>query len=466
MFKSNTKMNSPIEDNLSIISRTLDSFGLLLVGWMCHWAYLKTPSLSREYVSLLVLNCLLILLIFPNFELYYSWRGRDKWKRLIACIYAWSSVMITLLLINFTFKTTASFSRIWFMLFWLCGTFYIIGYRFILDSILNSLRAKGLNRKKILIFGAGKVGKDVGARLLENPEIGFDIKAYLDDDSSRQNTQINKAIVESPDKLLEMAKDVHEIWIALPFSADKRVQEILFQTRHLTTVVRFIPDIFHYRLLNHSVSDIAGIPVININGTPIDARDKMLKRSEDLILTSIILLLISPVMLMIALLIKLTSKGPVFYKQKRHGWDGKTINVYKFRSMYFDKDANFKQATKNDSRITPIGKFIRRTSIDELPQFINVLQGRMSIVGPRPHAISMNEEFKDKVDQYMQRHKMKPGITGWAQVNGYRGETDTLEKMEKRVEFDLYYIENWSILFDLKIIFLTIFKGFVNKNAY
>lgn len=466
MISFGKKSKSPLADNLSIISRTLDSVGLTFIGWACHWIYLDTPELSNEYVSLLILNTLLVLLIFPNFELYYSWRGRDKWKRNLACLYAWSSVLISLLFITFTFKVTATFSRIWFISFWISGLIYVSMYRSILDKALNTLRAKGINRKKILVYGAGKVGRDIGNRLLEHPEIGFDIAAYLDDNQSIQGTKVHKVQVEHPDQLLELAKDVHEIWIALPFSADIRVQEILFQTRHLTSVIRFIPDIFHYRLLNHSVSEIAGIPIININGSPISYRAKILKRIEDVVLGSIILTLISPLMLLITILIKVTSKGPVFYKQKRHGFDGKPINVYKFRSMYYERNDTFKQATKHDTRITPIGKFIRRTSIDELPQFFNVIQGRMSIVGPRPHAISMNEEFKDKVDQYMQRHKMMPGITGWAQVNGYRGETDTLEKMEKRIEFDLYYIENWSILFDLQIILLTIFKGFIGKNAY
>ncbi|MDH5184914.1 MAG: exopolysaccharide biosynthesis polyprenyl glycosylphosphotransferase, partial [Gammaproteobacteria bacterium] len=177
---------------------------------------------------------------------------------------------------------------------------------------------------------------------------------------------------------------------------------------------------------------------------------------------------ISPLLLFIAISIKLSSKGPVFFKQMRHGWDGRIIKVYKFRSMkvHQEFDGTVTQAIKRDPRITKIGAFLRRTSLDELPQFYNVLQGRMSIVGPRPHAVAHNEHYKEVVDQYMLRHKVKPGITGWAQVNGWRGETDTVEKMQKRVEFDLFYIENWSFWFDLKIIFLTVFKGFVDKNAY
>ena len=196
--------------------------------------------------------------------------------------------------------------------------------------------------------------------------------------------------------------------------------------------------------------------------------NRFIKAAEDRILATLILVAISPLMLFIALGVKLSSPGPVLFKQKRHGWDGKPIKVYKFRTMrvHEEEEGKITQARRSDPRVTPFGAFLRRTSLDELPQFFNVLQGRMSIVGPRPHAVEHNEFYKEQVEAYMQRHRVKPGITGWAQINGWRGETDTLEKMRKRVEYDLYYIENWSLWFDLKIIFLTLFKGFVNKNAY
>jgi len=189
---------------------------------------------------------------------------------------------------------------------------------------------------------------------------------------------------------------------------------------------------------------------------------------EDRIVASLILVLISPILLGVALAVKFTSKGPIIFKQKRHGWNGEEIEVYKFRSMYVHDESkgHVTQAKKGDSRITPLGAFLRRSSLDELPQFVNVLQGRMSIVGPRPHAVAHNMQYRELIPRYMLRHKVKPGITGWAQVNGLRGETDTVEKMEARVQADLFYIENWSLWFDLRIIFLTVFKGFFNTNAY
>jgi putative colanic acid biosynthesis UDP-glucose lipid carrier transferase len=212
---------------------------------------------------------------------------------------------------------------------------------------------------------------------------------------------------------------------------------------------------------------VGNTQTISVYESPLSGLASLSKKCEDIIGGALILCAIAIPMLIISVLIKLDSPGPVFFKQKRYGLDGKAINVWKFRSMTVaDNGAVVKQAVKGDARITKLGAFLRRTSLDELPQFINVLQGRMSIVGPRPHAIAHNEEYRNLIDFYMLRHKVKPGVTGWAQINGWRGETDTLEKMEKRIEFDLYYIRNWSLLLDIKIVYLTIFKGFVNKNAY
>jgi len=250
--------------------------------------------------------------------------------------------------------------------------------------------------------------------------------------------------------------------------AEDRVKEILYDLRHSTATIRFVPGIFGFRLLNHSVTEVAGMAVLDLSATPMVGLNRAVKAVEDRVLALLILVLVSPLMVFLALGVKLTSPGPVLFKQKRHGWDGNPIRVYKFRSMvvHCEEGGQVSQAQKSDARITPFGAFLRRTSLDELPQFFNVLQGRMSIVGPRPHAIAHNEQYKDQIEAYMLRHKVKPGITGWAQVNGLRGETDTLDKMKKRIEYDLYYIENWSLWFDIKIIALTLVKGFVHKNAY
>ncbi len=260
---------------------------------------------------------------------------------------------------------------------------------------------------------------------------------------------------------------VDKVYITLGMADQSKINWLVQELSDTTASVYIIPDIFMFHLLHARSESLDGLPSISIFDTPMDGASHIVKRIEDIVLASIILAMISLPMLAIAIGIKITSPGPIFFKQKRYGMDGKPIEVWKFRSMkVMENGAKVTQATKNDSRITPFGAFLRRTSLDELPQFINVLRGEMSIVGPRPHAVAHNEQYRKLVQGYMLRHKMKPGITGWAQVNGWRGETDTLDKMQKRVEFDLDYIHHWSFWWDVKIIFLTLFKGFINKNAY
>jgi len=260
----------------------------------------------------------------------------------------------------------------------------------------------------------------------------------------------------------------NEIWICMSMSDEVGIRQVLNALRHSFSNIRLVPDVFSFRLVNQGISYSLGMPMFDLSMSPVTGITRIIKSVEDIVLSSIILLLISPIMILIALAIKFTSYGPVLFKQKRLGWNGAEITVYKFRSMYVDTESAqyFKQAQRDDERVTCFGRFLRRTSLDELPQFINVLQGRMSIVGPRPHAIAHNEQFKELVPRYMLRHRVKPGITGWAQIHGFRGKTDTLEKMESRVEHDLFYIENMSLWLDMRIIVMTIFKGFVHKNAY
>ena len=271
------------------------------------------------------------------------------------------------------------------------------------------------------------------------------------------------------DTLLERAKrnQIDRIYIAIPMIANQRINEILRSFSDTTVETFIVPDFYAYRLSLPSVEKVGDMFAFSVFGSPFTGYKAFIKRIEDLIIGSMILLMISPIMAAIAIGIKLTSKGPVFFKQDRYGLGGETIKVWKFRSMkVMENSAVVTQATKNDPRVTPFGAFLRRTSLDELPQFINVLQGTMSIVGPRPHAVAHNEQYRQIVDNYMIRQKVKPGITGLAQISGYRGETDTLDKMEKRVHFDIQYMQTWSLKLDLKIIFMTIFKGFVGETAY
>jgi putative colanic acid biosynthesis UDP-glucose lipid carrier transferase len=369
--------------------------------------------------------------------------------------------------------TINSFSRLWCTLYFALGFGLLFGFRVALRWFLRIIRSYGRNSRQIIIIGAGDLATNTLQTLQQLPWVGIQVQALFDDDLSLQNTKLFSVPVAGD--LTEVVNyvqthEVDEIWFALPFSATPRVKEIYNALNQLSTPVemRLIPDIFSFKLFNHDMFEVAGIPIISLSQTPISGVNRILKEIEDKLFASIILLMISPLLLAISIGIKLTSRGPVLFKQLRHGWGGEKITVYKFRTMIVHEEKNgcVTQAKKQDSRITKFGSFLRRTSLDELPQFINVLQGRMSIVGPRPHAVQHNEIYRQQIDSYMLRHRVKPGITGWAQVSGWRGEIDSLDKMEKRIEYDFYYINNWSVLFDLKIIFLTVLKGMINKNAY
>jgi putative colanic acid biosysnthesis UDP-glucose lipid carrier transferase len=263
------------------------------------------------------------------------------------------------------------------------------------------------------------------------------------------------------------ANRVQLIYLSLPMASQPRIKNLLDSLKDTTASVYFVPDMFVTDLIQGRTDSVCGLPVISVCETPFRGPAGLLKRSSDMVLATLILLLLSPLMLLIALAVKLGSPGPVIFKQRRYGLDGQEILVYKFRSMKVTEDGSrIEQARKNDERVTRIGAFLRKTSMDELPQFINVLQGRMSIVGPRPHAVAHNEMYRPLIKSYMVRHKVKPGITGWAQVNGLRGETDSLEKMEARIRCDLDYLRNWSLRLDLYIIWKTIGLVFKDASAY
>jgi len=346
---------------------------------------------------------------------------------------------------------------------------------------LRQLRERGFNSRTAAIVGTGSLAQKVAKHIVSASWAGYQVKGFYDDRQKAQvlSEQCRRSVghaladdgqVGSFDQLITAAEagELDSVYIALPMRAERRIQELINRLSNSTATVYVVPDIFVFELLHARSVNLNGLPAIGVIGEPMRGMKGRLKRGEDILGALFILSVIAMPMLAIALAIKLTSRGPVFFKQQRYGLDGRAIEVWKFRSMVVHQEqvGTITQASKHDSRITPLGHFLRRTSLDELPQFINVLQGRMSIVGPRPHAVAHNEEYRGKINSYMRRHKIKPGITGWAQVNGWRGETDTLDKMEKRIEFDLHYIQHWSVWWDIKIIIKTVFKGFINKNAY
>lgn len=449
-------------------------FALLIVQPKGAW-----PSVPTPYIAAFTLGGLVAYFLMPLTGLYKSWRGQNFISQVRSILLGLIATFVALTALASALKETSTFSRLWFASWFLCSLTSLVFFRGLIFIILKRLRSLGLNLKRVVIYGAGSLGQLVEAKLTESTWTGYDIFAFFDDTSNSNDIghrkleefDQSKTKVISPPPDLEsyfQSNKIQELWIALPMRAEDRVREILSQLQNSTVHIRFVPNILKFQMITgNRITEVAGIPVIDINATPISGLNWLMKEAEDRVLAAIILTLVSPLMAAIAVAIRLESKGPILFKQQRHGWDGRVINVYKFRTMrVLESSGQFTPATKNDPRVTRVGAFLRKTSLDELPQFFNVLQGRMSIVGPRPHAVQMNEDYKGKVAFYFQRHKVKPGITGLAQVSGYRGEIESLEQMEKRVELDLKYIQSWSIWLDLKIIFLTIFKGFTGERAY
>ncbi len=458
---------------LALMLRALDACTVLLAGWLAYLYRFGDYLPSSNYLAAFALSALLATAVFSFFGIYSSVRGQGFWGHIFSLIQALLLLTLVLAGIAFMTKTGDLFSRVWFMLWMSFSIVILLAFRFSLLVLLRLMRKRGWNERRVIVIGLG----DLGGQLVETVQqalwTGFRIVTIFDGQPENKAQAIcGIPVVKTPLNLsaylLQQKEEIDELWLALPLRDEEAVKTILYELRHHTIAIRLVLDIFGLGLLKHSITQVDRFSMLDLNSSPMVGMNRIIKAFEDRALAAIILILISPVFLLVALAVKLSSSGPIFFKQLRHGWDGRIIKIYKFRTMILHQEQKDQvtQASSNDQRVTPLGRFLRRTSLDELPQFINVLQGRMSIVGPRPHALQHNEFYKDSINAYMQRHKVKPGITGWAQINGWRGETETLEKMKKRIEFDLYYIENWSPFFDLQIIFLTFLKGFVNRNAY
>ena len=383
---------------------------------------------------------------------------------------SWLSIIGLLLLLGWASGTLAVFdSRA--IIAWLIATppALFAAHRLVPLILPRVMAAQGV-QKTAVIAGANDAGLRLAGRIRANPFPGVRFTGYFDDrGDKRLETSGAGACLGSLDQLAGYVKAhrIDFIYIALPMASQPRILKLLEELRDTTASIYFVPDIFLFDLIQARMEMIDGVPVLAVCESPFYGVDGMVKRASDVVLACLILLLISPVMLAIAAGVKLDSRGPVLFKQRRYGLDGKEILVYKFRSMRVLEDgATIRQATRGDPRVTAFGAFLRASSLDELPQFINVLQGRMSIVGPRPHAIAHNEMYRKLIRGYMIRHKVRPGITGLAQVNGARGETDTLEKMRQRIDYDLAYLRGWSLALDLKIIAKTVAVVFGKHNAY
>ena len=322
------------------------------------------------------------------------------------------------------------------------------------------MRAEGVRRVAV-IAGAGDLGRQLAQRLRGSPLMGVEVAGFFDDRSHDRLAELPGDSLLGPVSALGQYAKTHRvdlIYLALPLAAQPRIVRLLDELCDTTASVYLVPDIFLFDLIQARMDHIGGLPVLAVCETPFYGVNGLVKRASDIVLASLILVAIAPVLAAIAFGVKASSPGPVLFRQRRYGLDGREILVYKFRSMTVTEDGPvIRQARRSDERVTPFGAFLRRTSLDELPQFLNVLQGRMSIVGPRPHAVAHNEMYRKLIKSYMIRHKVRPGITGWAQVNGLRGETETVEKMRARIEYDLDYLRSWSLGLDLRIIWKTIF---------
>ncbi len=386
---------------------------------------------------------------------------------------AWAAVMLSLLALGFAAKVELTgTSRLWVGLWFVYGFSGLLVVRVLLRQHIQNWQRDGRLTRNIAILGAGEHGQRLVEHLSRHGQTAERIVGIFDDRCDRVPGSIGGfPVIGGTGDLLQFARKnpIDEVIVALPCDAEARILDIMKKLRNLPVDVRLCPDLISFHLPHRTVSHAAGLPLLNVFEKPLTGWNYIVKSMEDRLLAAVILTLIAPLLFVIAALIKLDSRGPILFRQKRYGFNNEVIEVFKFRTMFVNQcspDNAVAQATKHDPRVTRVGRFLRRTSLDELPQFVNVLMGTMSIVGPRPHAIAHNEQYAHVIDEYLARHRVKPGITGWAQVNGLRGETETLEKMEQRVRYDLYYIENWSLLFDIRIILRTLFVGFSHPNAY
>jgi putative colanic acid biosynthesis UDP-glucose lipid carrier transferase len=426
-------------------------------------------GLPESYLSVILLAVVLAALIFPLSTVYKVWRGSSTLTEVKHITIAWVLVAMTMTMLAFVTKTGAEYSRSWMMIWFTSGWMALVMSRGVLRAVLRYLRSSGFNHRHIVIVGTGDQAAIVADRLQKSTWFGLEISALFSSgpvsDYLPPWLKDKKIITEYYDLRRHVDNnDVDQVWISLPHSEEKTIREVINALEDSAAEIRYVPDIFEYQLMHHSLSEVAGVPVVNISYSAITGANKVLKMAEDYVLSSLLLLLVSPLMLLIAIGVKMSSPGPVLYRQKRVGWNGKEFTMLKFRTMpvHAEKQTGPVWASKVDNRATPFGSFLRKTSLDELPQLLNVLRGEMSLIGPRPERPVFVEQFKNEIPHYNKKHLVKAGLTGWAQVHGWRGNTC----LHTRIEHDLYYIENWSLWLDIKIIFMTVFRGLVHKNAY
>jgi putative colanic acid biosynthesis UDP-glucose lipid carrier transferase len=404
--------------------------------------------------------------------MYRSWRGVSRDREAFAALSTW---FVAFLLLGGIGLVTTRLNGTPRMLVgvWFLGTaMFLVFSHGLLRRLQRSFWLRGVNTKPCAIVGVTQLGIQLAENILATPELGLKLAGYYDDRPPQRGPQLPPGLKQRIGNIDDLVIDakagfIDRVYITFPMRAEGRIRGVLAKLADTTASVYIVPDFFVFQLLHSRWTDIGGLPAVSVFENPLYGVDGLAKRAFDLVVSGLSLAVLALPMTIIALAIKLTSRGPVFFRQRRYGLDGQEILVWKFRSMTVCEDGHqVAQATKNDSRVTPLGAFLRRTSLDELPQLFNVVEGGMSLVGPRPHAAAHNEQYRKMIEGYMLRHKVKPGITGLAQIRGWRGETDTLEKMQRRVECDHEYIREWSMWLDVKILFATIFVVLAKSNAY
>ncbi len=431
-----------LKENAGLLEQVFHLSDPLLVvatGYIVFPLLLGAEEFNRGYALGLGAAFAVVLVVFPFFRIYRPFRGASLWVEVQALFRAWVIAVAIMAILLVLTKTTEFYSRLWLM-GWAGASFAMLAaFRIALRILLRAVRRRGYNQRHVAVVGAGILGREVAQRLRGAPWTGLHVMAFFDDAPALQGEEVAGVPVKGTldDVAAFVAREgVDQVWLALPLRAELRAKQVLEQLRATTAEVRFVPDIFGFQLINHSVTEVAGLPVISLTESPMSGANHIAKTIEDYVLASLILIAASPVLAAIAIGVKLSSPGPVFYRQRRITWNGEAFDILKFRSMPVDAESGSGPvwARPGEERATPFGRFIRRWSLDELPQFFNVLRGEMSIVGPRPERPEFIERFRDQIPGYMQKHLVKAGITGWAQVNDLRGSSD----LGRRIEFDLY----------------------------
>jgi Undecaprenyl-phosphate glucose phosphotransferase len=454
-----------------LLARLFDVAMILAGAFAASQIRFDSGSQRSFYLAFVAFAAAFSLAVFPALGVYASWRGRSKRALVGQVALGWLIVQGCAMALMFSLHRIDFVSRLWFV-YWtgIAGAAMMAG-RMITHILLGRVRHAGLNLQQVAVAACGDHCEEIIRKMELSPAAGFRANALYNvrPDSS--------AAITSPVRVFEehaafaryvREQNIGEVWLALPLTEERTILRLVDEFRNDLVNIRFMPDVRALALFEGSITDLLGVPTINLAASPLPPNAMVQKELFDRLFALAALIAVAPILLACAIAVKLSSRGPVFFKQFRKGADGRVFQIYKFRTMrlHEQKPGVLEQATRDDPRITRVGGFLRRTSLDELPQFFNVLRGDMSVVGPRPHALEHDDLYQNIVSGYIHRYRIKPGITGWAQINGFRGETDRIEKMEGRVAHDLYYLRNWSFKLDVKIIFATVFKGLHHPNAY